>query len=113
MPAYLALAACSVDPVSDDAVAAARSPLKIVESLAAGVPVVTGDVGDRAETLAHDAGVLVRPGDAHALAGGIAALLEDRPLQLRLAAGARERAEAYRWNRLAHVWAIAYAQQCR
>jgi glycosyltransferase involved in cell wall biosynthesis len=106
--AYLALAACSVDPVVDDAVAAARSPLKIVESLAAGVPVVTGDVGDRAEMLAHNAGVLVLPGDLRALANGIAALLEDRPLQLRLAAGARERAEAYRWDRLARVWATVY-----
>jgi len=108
VPAYLALAACSVDPVSDDAVAAARSPLKIVESLAAGVPVITGDVGDRAEMLAQDAGVLVRPGDAGALAEGIAALLEDRPLQLRLAAGARWRAEAYHWDRLARVWATTY-----
>jgi glycosyltransferase involved in cell wall biosynthesis len=109
VPAYLALAACSVDPVADDAVAAARSPLKIVECMASGVPVITGDVGDRAEVLGHVAGILVRPGDARALADGIAALLEDRSLQLRLAAGARERAEAYRWDRLAPVWAQVYA----
>jgi glycosyltransferase involved in cell wall biosynthesis len=108
VPAYLALAACSVDPVADDAVAAARSPLKIVESLASGVPVITGDVGDRAEMLAQDAGVLVRPGDAGALAEGIAALLEHAPLQLHMAAGARRRAEAYRWDRLARVWATVY-----
>src|SRR5258708_3776490 len=81
-----------------------RTPLKIVESLAAGVPVVTGDVGDRAEVLGPAAGLLVRPGDARALAGGIAELLEHRSLQLRLAAGARQRAEAYRWDRLARVW---------
>jgi len=108
VPAYLALAACSVDPVADDAVAAARSPLKIVESLAAGVPVVTGDVGDRAEMLAPDAGVLVRPGDASALAGGIAALLADDSLRSQLAAGARRRAEIYRWDRLAHIWSAIY-----
>ena len=110
VPAYLALAACSVDPVADDAVAAARSPLKIVESLASGVPVITGDVGDRAEILAQAAGVLVRPGDAGALAEGIAALLEHAPLQLYMAAGARRRAEAYRWDQLARVWAATYAQ---
>ena len=86
-----------------------HSPLKIVESLASGVPVVTGDVGDRAEMLTHAAGVLVRPGDARALADGIAAVLADRPLQLRLAEGARARAEAYRWDRLAQVWATTYA----
>lgn len=108
VPAYLALAACSVDPVADDAVAAARSPLKIVESLAAGVPVITGDVGDRAEMLAHAAGVLVRPGDADALATGIAGLLADPARGALLAAGARARAEAYRWDRLAQVWATVY-----
>jgi len=108
VPTYLALAACSVDPVADDAVAAARSPLKIVESLASGVPVITGAVGDRAEMLAQDAGVLVRPGDALALADGIAGLLEHRSLQVRLAAGARARAEAYRWDRLARVWGAVY-----
>jgi glycosyltransferase involved in cell wall biosynthesis len=110
VPAYLALASCSVDPVADDAVAAARSPLKIVESLASGVPVITGDVGDRAEMLAQDAGVLVRPGDAGALAEGIATLLEHAALQLHLAAGARRRAEAYCWDRLARVWATTYTQ---
>jgi glycosyltransferase involved in cell wall biosynthesis len=110
VPAYLALAACSIDPVADDAVAAARSPLKIVESLAAGVPVITGDVGDRAEMLAPSAGVLVRPGDAHALADAIAALLGDDWRRAQLAAGARRRAEAYRWDRLAQVWAAAYAR---
>jgi len=109
VPIFLALANCSVDPVADDAVAAARSPLKIVESLASGVPVVTGNVGDRAEVLGESAGILVRPGDARALADGIAALLADRSLQTRLAAGARARAEAYRWDRLAPMWAQVYA----
>ena len=108
VPIYLALAACSVDPVADDGVAAARSPLKIVESLASGVPVVTGDVGDRAEMLAPDAGVLAQPGDARALADCIAALLADGLLRSRLAAGARRRAEAYRWNRLVDRWLAVY-----
>jgi glycosyltransferase involved in cell wall biosynthesis len=108
VPIYLALAACSADPVADDAVAAARSPLKIVESLASGVPVVTGDVGDRAEMLAPDAGVLVRPGDPSALAEGIAALLADDALRARLADRARDRAEVYRWDRLVDRWAAVY-----
>ncbi|HJZ49676.1 MAG TPA: glycosyltransferase family 4 protein, partial [Roseiflexaceae bacterium] len=81
---------------------------KIVESLASGVPVVTGDVGDRAEMLTPGAGVLARPGDAHALAEGIAALLTNDTLRLQLAAGARRRAEAYRWDRLAKDWLKSY-----
>jgi glycosyltransferase involved in cell wall biosynthesis len=108
VPVYLALAACSIDPVADDPVAAGRSPLKIVESLAAGVPVVTGDVGDRAEMLGQSAGALVRPGDAGALADGIMALLSDPMRCALMASRARERADAYRWDRLAREWAKVY-----
>ncbi|HEX9374194.1 MAG TPA: glycosyltransferase family 4 protein [Roseiflexaceae bacterium] len=109
VPAYLALASCSVDPVCDDAVAAARSPLKIVESLAAGVPVVTGDVGDRREMLGDMAGVLVAPGSARSLADGIAWALADRGRRARRAAAARERAAAYSWDRLAERWLRVYS----
>jgi glycosyltransferase involved in cell wall biosynthesis len=107
VPAYLGLAACSVDPVADDAVARARSPLKIVESLAVGTPVVTGDVGDRAEVL-DAAGVVVAPGGAPALADGIVALLEDQGLRSRLAAQAQMRAARYGWDRLAGEWEKVY-----
>ncbi len=44
---YFAIADCTVDPVRDTPGARARSPLKIYESVAAGVPVVTANVGDR------------------------------------------------------------------
>ncbi len=68
----------SVEPVYDDLAARARSPLKILESLAVGTPVVAGDVGDRREMLYDgQAGLLVKPGDSDALATGILALLQD------------------------------------
>lgn len=108
VPTYLALADCSVDPVADDAVAAARSPLKIVESMAAGVPVVTGDVGDRREMLGHDGGRIVAPGDTHALTDGLAALLESRDQHARRAELARRQAAIYRWDRLATEWLKVY-----
>ncbi|MEN9938596.1 MAG: hypothetical protein RLZZ387_5175 [Chloroflexota bacterium] len=107
-PAFLALAACSVDPVADDAVARARSPLKIVESLASGVPVITGDVGDRREVLGGTAGLLVTPGDARALGDGLEALLGDPPARAEMARAARDRAEEYRWDRLARGWKRVY-----
>ena len=76
--AYYRLGECAVDPVRDDVHARARCPLKVLESMACGVPVVTGDVGDRRELLGEGpAGLLVRPGDAAALAEGIRALLGD------------------------------------
>lgn len=102
--AYLALADASTDPVADTPAMAARSPLKLVESMAQGIPVLTGDVGDRRETLAGIAGQIVIPGDAAALADGIVALLGDQALRARLAAGAQQRAEDFRWERLAQPW---------
>lgn len=79
IPALFSLATVSVDPVHGDAVAAARWPLKIAESLALDTPVVTGDVGDRAEMLGG-AGLLVVPGDAPALADGVRQILGDPTL---------------------------------
>lgn len=106
---WFTLAACSVDPVSDTPAMRGRSPLKIVESLAAGVPVVTGDVGDRREMLGDgEAGVLAQPGDASALAQSLLAVLRDANLQTRLAEGARWRSVRYRWPALAQTWLQLY-----
>ncbi|NTU80243.1 MAG: glycosyltransferase family 4 protein [Chloroflexales bacterium] len=107
--AFLALADLSVDPVRDDQVARARSPLKLFESMALGVPVVTGAVGDRPAILAEGAaGVLVQPGDPAALAVAIISLLRDEPRRLALAAAGRAHARHYDWQRLAHIWATVY-----
>ncbi|MEM4217085.1 MAG: glycosyltransferase [Candidatus Methanomethylicaceae archaeon] len=101
VPALLKLATLTVDPVHDNIVARARWPLKIMESLAAGVPVVTGDVGDRREMLAGGAaGVLVSPGSARALAEGIAEILRNRANHIIMRQAAREAARRYADNRL-------------
>ncbi|PDW03910.1 glycosyl transferase family 1 [Candidatus Viridilinea mediisalina] len=110
VPTLLSLAEMSVDPVHDDAVARARSPLKLVESMALGVPVITGAVGDREALLAHGrAGVLVEPGSPTALASAIIALLQDDAQRLRLAAAGREQAQRYAWERLAQAWLGVYS----
>jgi glycosyltransferase involved in cell wall biosynthesis len=109
VPAYLALADLSVDPVRDDVVARARSPLKICESLALGVPVVAGDVGDRAALLDNGrAGVLAPPGDPAALAAAIDGLLADEPRRQALAAAGLRQARHYSWEVLARRWEEIY-----
>ena len=56
--------------------------LAVLEAMSLGVPVVAADHGGPAEIL-DSAGLLVAPGDADALSGAIAALLEDPELRTR------------------------------
>ncbi len=107
--AYYLLGDCSVDPVRDDASGRSRCPMKIVESMACGVPVVTGDVGDRRELLGDGrAGLLVRPGDATALAEGIQALLTDPGRRAQLSGQAHREVQRYSWAQLGQEVADFY-----
>lgn len=100
-----------VDPVLDDDAGRARSPLKIVESLAMGVPVVTGNTGDRALTLEGGrAGVLVKPGSAEALADGLLNLMKDQTQYKRMRAEARIVSKKFRWDQLAREFVKVYSE---
>ena len=74
---YYHLAHVSIDPVLDDGAARGRSPLKLFESWACGVPFVPCDVGDRRRLLTAEgasgppAGLLASPGDPESLADQI------------------------------------------
>jgi glycosyltransferase involved in cell wall biosynthesis len=108
IPNYFALATVSVDPVRDNRIARARSPLKVVESLACGTPVVTSDVGDRNLMVASGInGQLVPPGEPSALAEGIIRILENATdsfsrSQIRAAI------EPYHWDRLTQEFVRIY-----
>jgi glycosyltransferase involved in cell wall biosynthesis len=79
------------------------SPTKLFEYLAMGRAVVASDLGQIGEVVRHgENGWLVPPGDADALAGGIARLLDDPELRGRLGAAARGDA-VERWSWRAHV----------
>lgn len=65
--------------------------LPVAESVAAGTPVVTSNFGSMAEIAEGGGVLLVDPRDDHAIADGVARLLEDDGLHTRLAAEARAR----------------------
>jgi glycosyltransferase involved in cell wall biosynthesis len=109
VPAIYQASDVLVDPVVNDDTARARSPLKVAEAMACGVPVVTGDVGDRAATLeGGEAGVLVRPDDAGALAEGILSVLLDSERRDALSSAARKASRRLRWDSLVHDFASIY-----
>jgi glycosyltransferase involved in cell wall biosynthesis len=76
-------------------------PMKIVEAMAAGLPVVATAQGDIPEILGGT-GVLVPPGDTEALASAVRVLLQDPQLRRELGSRARARAMSkLTWDRVA------------
>jgi glycosyltransferase involved in cell wall biosynthesis len=66
------------------------TPVALIEAMAAGVPVLSTDVGGVADLVTHgETGWLVRAGDPPALAQGIQHLLGNAALRARLAVAAR------------------------
>jgi glycosyltransferase involved in cell wall biosynthesis len=66
-------------------------PFVVLEAMASGLPTVAARVGGIPEQLGHEAGVLVAPNDAGALAEAISRLLDDAPRRAALGAAAAAR----------------------
>lgn len=99
IPLYVKLAHLSVDPVKDELANKGRSPLKVFESMALGVPVVTSDIGDRRLIIETDkAGLLVPLGDAGALAQGCIRILSDEALAARMSQECLRIIKKYYWS---------------
>src|SRR5690606_30878721 len=80
--------------------------LPVLEAMAQGTAVVTSTGTSMAE-VGGDAVVLVDPDDHGAVAGALAALLDDPEEAARLGAAARARAESFTWDRTAEQVAAA------
>jgi glycosyltransferase involved in cell wall biosynthesis len=70
-------------------------PMALLEGMATGLPVIATDVaGSRQVVVPGESGILVPPGDPHALASAMSHLLENDTERDRLGRAARERVEA-------------------
>ena len=71
----------------------------ILEAMAAGLPVVTTDVGESRDLVKEDNGYLVPSGDASALADRIGRLIADSDLRRRMGQASRRRAQdEFSWS---------------
>lgn len=106
---YLAAADIAVACFEDNDITRCKSPLKIVEYLSCGKPIVASDVGE-VKRMLGGAGILTLPGDSDDLARGVLKLLEDEPLRQRLSSKARQRAEEiYNWDNTSENLLKAYS----
>ncbi|MBU2633612.1 MAG: glycosyltransferase family 4 protein [Nanoarchaeota archaeon] len=103
IPNYIKLGDVTVDPIEDSFANRARSPLKIVESMALGVPVVTGDVGDRRKITKGKTAVLVKAGDKKELAEGIIKILSDDKLAKKISEDSLKLVKNYQWRKLTNI----------
>ena len=85
--------------------------LVLVEAMALGVPVIATDCpgGPREILRGGQDGLLVPPGDAEALASALRRMAGDARLRESLSSRARERAEEFRPDSVAHRWLDVFA----
>jgi glycosyltransferase involved in cell wall biosynthesis len=103
LPELFAQAAVAIFPFDDTLINRTKCSVKLIDLLAAGVPVVADAVGQNSEYIRHhETGVLVPGGDAAAMANAVIDLWRsaDRRAQLG-AAAARDMRERFSWTRLA------------
>jgi glycosyltransferase involved in cell wall biosynthesis len=109
LPALLGRMSVAIVPWGDTPPNRARHSVKVLELMAAGLPIVAYAVGELPVTLG-EAGVLVPPGDADHFAAAVAALLAESGRAARLGAAAQIRVQTqFTWERLADVALVAYA----
>jgi glycosyltransferase involved in cell wall biosynthesis len=110
LPGIFAQADVAIYPFDDTLVNRAKCAVKLLDLLAAGVPVVADAVGQNRETIRHgETGWLVEPGDVEVFAEAVVRLLEDAPLRERLgSAAAHDVHKHFAWERLVKVVERAY-----
>ena len=108
IPPYLAAATVCIASFEENPATMCKSPLKIVEYLAAGKAIVASGVGEVPHML-DSCGIVVRPGDPEALAIGVCGFLEDVQFREKYERLARKRAEEiFNWDRTARTLEKAY-----
>jgi glycosyltransferase involved in cell wall biosynthesis len=110
LPDYFRASDLAVFPYDDTLINRAKCSVKLVDLLAAGLPVVADAVGQNAEYIVDaESGLLVAPGDDAALADAVLRLLADPDLRARLgAAAARRMRERFAWEGLVEGVERAY-----
>lgn len=108
IPNYIAAADVAIACFEDNKQSRCKSPLKVVEYLAAGKAIVASRLPE-VEKMVGDAGILVTPDDPEQIAEAVTGLLDNDDLRALLGAKARRQAErVYNWQHSANTLQSAY-----
>lgn len=111
VPLYYQLADVTVDPVYDNDASRGRSPLKLFESWASGVPFITSRVGDRITLLeSSQSGILTDDCTTESYARAIISVLTTPQLADELRKNGEIEVQKYTWERLSGHLEEAYLQ---
>jgi len=107
---YFTQADVALYPFDDTLINRTKCPVKLLDLLRAGVPVVGDAVGQIVENIRPgETGLLVPPGDDVAFAEAVLTLLEDEALRCAMSLRARQDVrERFAWHKLAAVAESAY-----
>lgn len=110
LPAHFAAADVAVYPFDDTLINRCKCAVKLIDLLAAGVPVVADAVGQNAEYIAHnETGILVESGDTEAMATATLDMLRQEEARRALGEAAAARvAEHLAWTVLVDRVVVAY-----
>ena len=110
VPAYFAQAGVALYPFDDTLLNRTKCPVKLLDLLAAGIPVVADAVGQIVENVRHgETGLLAPPGDDAAFVEDVVTLLRDADLRRSMGARATRDVRArFAWAQLAEVAEAAY-----
>jgi len=110
LPDYFRASDLAVFPYDDTLINRAKCSVKLIDLLAAGLPVAADAVGQNTEYIVDaESGLLAGPGDDADLADAVLRLLADPELRARLgAAAARRMRERFAWEGLVEGVERAY-----
>jgi glycosyltransferase involved in cell wall biosynthesis len=113
LPDYFAATDVAAFPFDDTPINRARCSVKLIDLLAAGLPVVADAVGqNEVYILNEETGWLVAPGNTDAFATALARLLGDAELSRRLGTAARQRMlQHFTWPALVGAVEEAYRRR--
>lgn len=109
VPSYYPLGLVSVDPRRRSLASETTLSLKIFESIAMGVPVISADIGDRRQAVG-DAGVVVEPDSTAALAQAILQILQNPALHAQYCEAAMLQRESNDWDHRIQAFIRVYNQ---